>query len=74
MTIAETIPAIGRLTPEEKLKLASELWEENVERISSPETEAAMEKLLTERLEDYEADPDAVISWENLRRKHGLEP
>ena len=72
--ISETIPEIAKLTREEKLQLAGELWEENIDRISSPETEEAIEKLLRERLKEYEANPDAVISWEELRKKNGLDP
>ncbi|MCB1233293.1 MAG: addiction module protein [Verrucomicrobiae bacterium] len=72
--IAERIPEIAKLTREERLLLACELWDEEWELHPNPDTDAALEKLLAERWKAYEANPDAVISYEEMRKKYGLQP
>jgi len=72
--IADRIPEIANLTREERLLLACELWEEDWELHPNPELDAVVEKLLLERWKEYEANPDAVISYEAMRKKYGLAP
>ena len=61
--ILETLPALGALTVDQKLRLAQELWQE-VSRDSaiSPGTAA----LLDERIEEDAADPRSRKSVEEV--------
>ncbi len=70
--IAERIPEIAKLTREERLQLACELWEEEWGSHPHPEMDEAIGKLLKKRWEEYEANPSAVITYEEMRKKYGL--
>ncbi len=70
--ILETIPELAKLSTNEKLQLASELWEENIEKISSEESEKVFQDLLKARLEEYESNPESLTSLEDLRMRAGL--
>ena len=70
--ILESIPQISELSREEQLQLASEIWEENVDRIVPDEAEAAFEDLLKSRLAEYRENPDIVVDLADIRRKAGL--
>ena len=61
--ILETIPAIQALTVDQKLRLVWEIWNE-VSQASgiSPETHA----LLDERIAQYEADPAATRTTDQV--------
>ena len=58
-----------RLTVEQKMQLADEIWAD-IDRMSG---EAPLPPDLAEiaeqRLRAYEADPTAVVSWEDLKRE-----
>lgn len=71
--IAERIPELEKLSREEKLLLASELWQANADIPEDAQRDEAIEKLLQERLLEYEENPDAVITWEEMKRKYGRE-
>lgn len=70
--IADRIPEIAKLTREERLQLACELWEEDWVLHPDPAMDEAIGKLLVERWKDYERNPNAVISYEDMRKKYGL--
>jgi putative addiction module component (TIGR02574 family) len=72
--IADRIPEIAKLTREERLQLACELWEEDWVLHPDPEMDAAIGKLLEERWKAYEANPEAVINYDEMRKKYGLSP
>jgi hypothetical protein len=57
--ILETIPALGQLTCDQKLRLVCELWRD-VSR--DPAIDERTAELLDARLAEYEAQPDAVKS------------
>ncbi len=61
--ILETMPALGALTVDQKLRLVWELWQD-VSRDSSINVETAA--LLDERIQEHEANPDAVRSTEQV--------
>jgi len=52
--------------------LACELWEEDWELHPNPEMDASIGILLQERWKAYEANPGAVITYEEMRKKYGL--
>ena len=68
--IADKIPDLKNLSAEEKVALACELWEEieaHPERFF-PVREDHI-KILQERLEEYERNPQNTISWEEVKKR-----
>jgi len=61
--ILETMPALGALTVDQKLRLVWELWQD-VSRDSSINVETAA--LLDERIQGHEANPGAVRTTEQV--------
>jgi len=67
--IAETIPALDDLDPEQKLLLASELWDSVADsKVDVPVSEALLREL-DRRLEEYRKDPSKVSSWEDAKQR-----
>jgi len=66
--IAEKIPAIEKLSRDEKILLAYELLEQNDD--IPEETEAAMVELVSAVLEQHRNDPEAGISYEDMKMKY----
>jgi putative addiction module component (TIGR02574 family) len=65
--IAERIPELKKLSLEEKLILANELWKEIA---ASPDSLPARDdhiKLLKERLEHYRKNPTDTVAWEQVK-------
>ncbi|MEM9080625.1 MAG: addiction module protein [Verrucomicrobiota bacterium] len=69
--IAETIPALAKLTPREKYILASELWEELESSKEGLPIEDSVVRMLEERHQEYLANPTKVVSWESIQSKLG---
>lgn len=67
--IAERIPELKRLSPEEKLILVSELWKELAAEPDSFPPRDDHIKLLKERLEHYRKNPGDVIAWEEVKAR-----
>jgi hypothetical protein len=66
--IAEKIPELCKLSSDQKILLAAELWREAV----GPEAETpnpAMVRALRERLDYYRAHPEQVSTWEEVRAR-----
>jgi putative addiction module component (TIGR02574 family) len=61
--ILETLPAVGALTVDQKLRLVWELWQD-VSHDGS--ITAGVAELLDERLADHEAAPGEVVSTEEV--------
>jgi putative addiction module component (TIGR02574 family) len=57
--LIETFPAIASLSAEDKLQLASELWED---AMCGDMDEAELKELLDRRMREYRENPDNVIS------------
>lgn len=67
--ITEKFPGLKDLSPEEKLALVGELWEE---LSASPDLLAPRDdhrQLLRERLEKHREQPDEVIAWEEVKKR-----
>jgi putative addiction module component (TIGR02574 family) len=67
--IAERIPELKRLSPEEKLILVGELWKELAAEPDSFPPRDDHVKLLKERLEHYRRNPGDVIAWEEVKTR-----
>ena len=65
--ILETLPSVKSLSSDDKLKLAYEIWDD----VSSENLplDAAAEKLLSERLAAYDANPDHVLTAEQAAQR-----
>ncbi len=67
--IAEKIPELQKLSPEEKLMLVGELWDELAARPSAFPPREDHIKLLQERLEHYRQHPEDTVAWEEVKAR-----
>ena len=67
--ILETIPEIQKLSPREKLILASELTEEYQATPDDPEMRQAILDLVSERMDHFRENPDSAATLEEFRQK-----
>ena len=67
--IAETIPGLKSLSPEEKLILVGEIWNELAARPNSFPPREEHIKLLRERVENYRAHPEDAVAWEDVKAR-----
>ena len=67
--IAETIPALAALSPEEKILLAAELWQQAVGGREAVEPNPELIEALRERLAHYHSDPEQTRTWEEVRQR-----
>lgn len=68
--VLESIPALAQLTPDERLILAAELWRENAVG-ETEEPDPAIVSLLQERMAQYEASPESVSTWDEVKARLG---
>lgn len=67
--IADRIPQLRELSPEEKLTLAGELWSEVAEDTQAFPPRSDHIALLRERLENFRQHPHDVVAWEDLKAR-----
>ena len=67
--IAERIPGLKSLSPEEKLILVGELWDELASQPNAFPPREDHIKLLQERLEQYRQNPTDVVAWEQVKAR-----
>ena len=67
--IAERIPELKSLSPEEKLILVGELWDEIAAHPNAFPPREDHIKLLRERLDHYRQHPEDVTAWENVKAR-----
>ena len=67
--IAEKFPELKSLSPEEKLILVGELWEELASRPDAFPPREDHIKLLKERLEYFRQHPADVVAWEQVKAR-----
>lgn len=65
--ILETIPEIQKLSSEEKLQLANELWEE-LEKLDDSSIDPAIIELLESRMAQYRDDPSTARTYEEVKK------
>jgi putative addiction module component (TIGR02574 family) len=65
--IAERIPQLQNLSPEEKLILVGEIWDELAASPNSLPPRQDHIDLLKQRLADYKKNPTDVRSWEEVK-------
>lgn len=67
--IAEKIPALKSLSPEEKLTLVGELWDELAAQPDAFPPREDHIKILQDRLEQYRQNPTDVLAWEEVKAR-----
>ena len=65
--ISERIPELARLSPDEKLRLAAELFADAEDIGSAQEPSHEVMKLLEQRLEQYSSNPESAVDWNSFR-------
>jgi len=67
--ILDTLPSVKALTPDQKLALVSELWDDlaaHPDKVPvSPEQLAELDR----RMEAYRRDPNQVTTWDAIRER-----
>jgi putative addiction module component (TIGR02574 family) len=67
--ITEKIPELKGLSPEEKLILVGELWDELAAKPNAFPPREDHIKLLRERLAHYRQNPEDTVAWEEVRAR-----
>lgn len=67
--ISDRIPELRQLSPQEKLALDGELWDELTADPKALPPRADHIKVLQERLEHYRKHPNDVVAWEDLKSR-----
>ena len=67
--IAERIPDLQKLTVQEKLLLAGELWDQvaNSEECLPPRQDHV--RILEQRMGEFKKDPENLSHWEEVKRR-----
>ena len=66
--IVEQYPELQRLSPERKLALAAELFEDATD-CTAAQPDPEIIKLLDQRLAEYEWDPSSASPWSEVRAR-----
>ncbi len=66
--IIDSLPEVRDLSPEEKWRLAEELWDELIP--DEMETrDDAIERLIEARKRHFQEHPETATSWESLKQR-----
>lgn len=71
MTTDSLLNEAHRLSVAERLRLVEEIWDSIDENPAALLVTAEQRDELDRRLADYEANPDAAVSWDEARRRIG---
>jgi len=66
--IVEQLPEVQRLSPERKLALAAELFEDATD-CTAEEPDPEIVKLLEERLAEFQSDPASASPWSEVKAR-----
>jgi len=64
--VIEQHPSLHALSPEDKLQLSEELC---MDAMLDVQRNPALRERVQTRLEEYRADPDSGLSWDELKRR-----
>ena len=67
MTTQPIIESFRKLSPNDKVRLVQELWDEVAEEAAHLPLSEAHRQLLDQRLQQHEENPDDVEPWEKVR-------
>ena len=60
---------IDRMTIDERIRLVNDIWETVEEADASGQLTDAQKQEICRRVAEYEADPENVMSWDDLKRE-----
>ena len=69
--LIERMPEVQRLSSEEKLKLAAELWGEIEGKQGEIAVDDSVYVLLEKRFAEFEDDPTTAVTWQDFKRRIG---
>ncbi len=69
--LIERMPEVQRLSSEEKLRLAAELWGEIEGKQSEIGVDESVYALLEKRFAEFEDDPATAVTWQDFKRRVG---
>ncbi|WP_413173900.1 addiction module protein [Anabaena azotica] len=67
MDIAVTLKEIKSLSIADRIHLVQEIWESIAAEQACPDLTVAQKRELDRRITDYEANPDDVMTWEEIK-------
>ncbi|MBK1989991.1 addiction module protein [Sphaerospermopsis aphanizomenoides BCCUSP55] len=67
MDIAVTLKEIKSLSIADRIHLVQEIWESIAAEQAYPDLTVAQKRELDRRITDYEANPDNVMIWEEIK-------
>ena len=67
MSTGAILETFRKLPPSEKVRLVQQLWDEIAEEASHLPLSDSQRRLLDERIDEHEANPDDVEPWEEAR-------
>ncbi|MBW4559075.1 MAG: addiction module protein [Trichormus sp. ATA11-4-KO1] len=67
MDFTATLNEIKSLSIEERLRFVQAIWESIAAEQIYPNVTAAQQQELERRINDYEAHPDNVMTWEEIK-------
>jgi putative addiction module component (TIGR02574 family) len=67
MSAEPIIESFRKLPPTEKIRLVQQLWDEIADEAAHLPLTGAQRRLLDERIDEHETNPDDVEPWEQAR-------
>jgi putative addiction module component (TIGR02574 family) len=69
--LIERMPEVQRLSSEEKLRLAAELWGEIEGKQDEIAVDESVYALLEKRFADHQNDPASAVTWQDFKSRIG---
>ena len=69
--LIERMPDVQQLSPEEKLRLAAELWGEIEDKQGEIAVDESLYALLEKRFADHREDPSSASTWQEFKDRIG---
>ena len=67
MSMQPIIESFRKLSPNEKIRLLQDLWDEVAEEVAQTPLSESHRRLLDERLQEHDEHPNDVEPWEKVR-------
>jgi putative addiction module component (TIGR02574 family) len=67
MDIATTLREIATLSVEDRIYLVQAIWDSIADEQDYPDLTESQKRELDRRIDDYEKNPDQVITWEEIK-------
>jgi putative addiction module component (TIGR02574 family) len=67
MDIATTLREIATLSVEDRIYLVQAIWDSIADEQDYPDLTESQKRELDRRIDDYERNPDQVITWEEIK-------